>query len=379
MMFHRSFTKRILHGLFLILTVLPRWIECGDNEVHRDLQATLMTNYTASLRPVKDTTDTVKVGFRFTPTISVLAEHEQHLHLRGMMKLTWEDYRLSWQPDEYDGILETRLSLTSQGEELIWRPELVLNESVSTDFASFIPDTTAVVVKHTGKIYWYTLANMQSFCSVSVRNYPFDKQTCHLTFTTWLYQTAQQEFYAVTDLIDGKAYKQYDIKHGLWELDIATVDANVASYDCDSCENQTQSYVHYVLELRRGERLSHFLAIILPCLIMSGMTTVVICLSDKEETHTPEFGLTCVLTLFVSLTFVFTKLPSTGQPIIGSYIIWLIVEGVMVTVYGLINARNLRKERPRMPWLRKMKYSIVGVKIVSSIIYGIIFAVVFSK
>ncbi|PIK62763.1 putative neuronal acetylcholine receptor subunit alpha-9 isoform X5 [Apostichopus japonicus] len=190
---------------------------------------------------------------------------------------------------EYDGILETRLPLTSQGDELIWRPELVLNESVSTDFASFIPETTAVVVKHTGKIYWYTLANMQSFCSVSVRNYPFDKQTCHLTFTTWLYQTTQ------------------------------------------------------------------------------------------EETHTSEIGLTCVLTLFVSLTFVFTKLPSTGQPIIGSYIIWLIIEAVMVTVYGLINALNLRKKRPRMPWLRKTKYSIVGVKIVSSIIYAIIFAVVFSK
>ncbi|PIK47505.1 putative neuronal acetylcholine receptor subunit beta-3 isoform X2 [Apostichopus japonicus] len=313
-----------------------------------------------------------------------------------MMKLTWEDYRLSWQPDEYDGILETRLPLTSQGDELIWRPELVLNESVSSDFASFIPETTAVVVKHTGKIYWYTLANMQSFCSVSVRNYPFDKPNFHLTFTTWLYQTTQRilvrtysvfsflplnskSFIAVTDLIDGNAYKQYDIKHGLWELDIATVDANVASYDCDSCENQTQSYVHYVLELRRGERFSHFLAIILPCLIMSGLTTVVICLSDKEETHTSEIGLTCVLTLFVSLTFVFTKLPSTGQPIIGSYIIWLIIEAVMVTVYGLINALNLRKKRPRMPWLRKTKYSIVGVKIVSSIIYAIIFAVMFSK
>lgn len=128
---------------------------------------------------------------------------------------------------------------------------------------------------------------------------------------------SQQQFSMITDVIDHNSYKKYILKHGLWSLDIALVEANNASYDCESCDGEMQSYVHYVLELKRGQRSLHFLALILPCIVMSGMTTLVICLPRTPDSKAAAFGLSCILTLFVFLSFLFNKLPSTGQPVIG--------------------------------------------------------------
>lgn len=46
--------------------------ECASRDVLRELHKTLMTGYEPSLRPVNDTSKPVIVGYRFTPTISVL-------------------------------------------------------------------------------------------------------------------------------------------------------------------------------------------------------------------------------------------------------------------------------------------------------------------
>ncbi|PIK34765.1 hypothetical protein BSL78_28414, partial [Apostichopus japonicus] len=47
----------------------------------------------------------------------------QELQLRGTMVMTWYDFRLSWNPDEYDDIHYIELPVNE-----IWQPELILYE-----------------------------------------------------------------------------------------------------------------------------------------------------------------------------------------------------------------------------------------------------------
>ncbi|XP_071812138.1 acetylcholine receptor subunit alpha-like [Apostichopus japonicus] len=365
-----------LFNCFVLLHILPNQAECASRDVLRELHKTLMAGYEPSLRPVNDTSKPVIVGYRFTPTISVLNEIEQHLQLRGMVALTWCDPQLTWQPENYEGINKTKLPLSSgSGEGLLWQPELVLNESIAPGPRSFQPETTSITLEYTGQVYWYTLANFESFCRISVRYYPFDEQICYLTFTTWLYQTGEQQFEKITDLIDQNAYKKYALKHGLWSLDIELVEVGANSYDCASCEGEEQSYIHYVLKLKRGQRSLHFMALILPCLVMSAMTTLALCLPRTPDPKAAAFSLSCILTLFVFLSFLFNKLPSTGQPVIGGYVVWLLVEGVVISSYVAISSRFAAKDQENPEWMRTVKWFLLGVKICSTFVYMTIFIV----
>ncbi|KAJ8047714.1 Neuronal acetylcholine receptor subunit alpha-10 [Holothuria leucospilota] len=184
-------------------------------------------------------------------------------------------------------------------------------------FESFNPDTKAVTVNHTGDVYWYTLATTKSSCTVLVRYYPFDKQTCELTFTTWLYQTNEQIFYAVSDILENGAYKSYEIFNAQWSVVVDTVEVGNATYECITCIGQEQSFVYYKLILIRGQHWLYFFNIILPCFVMSAMTLIVIWLPEKDVAGAASLGVTCILAFFVFLTFLFTQLPATGIPLIG--------------------------------------------------------------
>lgn len=320
--------------------------ECANDAVVQDLVQNLTRGYGFPyVRPVKNSSSPVAVGFRFTPIISTLNDIEQELKMRGMMALTWEDHRLSWKPQEYDGIQIINMPLKEGVKQLIWQPELVLNESFGSGYQSLHPETMTVSVQFNGTVLWYSLATIFSFCKVTVESYPFDIQTCGLTFTTWMFNKNEQYFYPIYDLITDEKYKKYEVKHGKWELSIKSVTKGEASYDCHTCAHTKQSFILYVLQLRRSHNFLHFVTILLPCLVMSLMTLLVMWLPRNSDSAAAGFGLTCVLTLFVFLTFLFSQLPSTGQPILGAYISWLIVEGVLITIAAVYDARILQKAK----------------------------------
>ncbi|KAJ8017403.1 Neuronal acetylcholine receptor subunit alpha-10 [Holothuria leucospilota] len=210
-------------------------------------------------------------------------------------------------------------------------------------------ETDYVKLFSNGTIYWYTLAMTTSYCRVNVKHFPFDKQKCVLTFTTWLYQSTersyqksnkvkiffdlQQAFYIIDDIIKNEMYKNYEVSSGLWVWDITDLHAGNNSYYCSTCNNQEQSYITYTVEMTRTEHVWHFLIYLLPCMVLSTMLILIVELTRRYDVDAPNFGLTCILTLFVFLTFLFTQLPATGPPIMGFYIVVLIVEAVSATVY----------------------------------------------
>ncbi|KAJ8047709.1 Neuronal acetylcholine receptor subunit alpha-6 [Holothuria leucospilota] len=345
-----SLMKCCLAILLVLLVYPPYQVECAERSVHFKLLTDLTNEYDSpTLRPVNDTEDVVYVGFRFAPVLTFLDETAQELNTRGIYLLTWRDYRLAWDPTNYDEIREINLPLFKDGvgEKNIWKPELVLYESVGARRVSFQPETQAVTVKHTGHVYWYTLATTKSDCTVIVRHYPFDIQVCHMRFTTWLYQTNEQLFYAITDLIESEAYKNYEVKSEIWDVAVRDVEVGNASYECISCKGEEQSYVHYTLELSRNNVYMYVINLMLPCLVMSGMTLIVVWLPKNDVTAAASFGVTCILTFNVFLTYLFGQLPSTGLPLIGNYMVWLIVEAVIITVYGVQRAIKERKKEKR--------------------------------
>ncbi|XP_071853343.1 neuronal acetylcholine receptor subunit alpha-3-like isoform X2 [Apostichopus japonicus] len=249
-----------------------------------------------------------------------------------MLELSWEDYRLQWNPSDHKGINETKIHLRRSDVFTIWTPELVLNQSYQTDFASFQPESYVARLDYTGLLRWYTLAVTTSLCRMDLLYFPLDKQTCWLTFTTWEYQTTEQVFYLIDDLFNNETYLHYIVDQSLWDVKVLDRDAGNVSYDCDICAGEEQSHVTYVIELKRRHPMLYFFSLILPCFILSIMTSAVPFLDKVKDADPSTFGLTNMLTLMVFLTYLFSTLPSSSQTLFGFYIIIALAEGTVTTL-----------------------------------------------
>ncbi len=83
---------------------------------------------------------------------------------------------MKWDPDNYDGI--TQIDLPSSQ---VWLPDIVLYNTLG----SFELKSSSVTVSCNGLVKWRPRTVTKSFCLIEVSNYPFDIQTCNLTFGSW--------------------------------------------------------------------------------------------------------------------------------------------------------------------------------------------------
>ncbi|KAJ8046849.1 Neuronal acetylcholine receptor subunit alpha-10 [Holothuria leucospilota] len=324
--------------VLLLYGTAPRQVESSSSEVHLKLLGDLLDNYTKPfMRPVNETTKTVDVGIRFSPIFSSLDETQEELKTRGMLALKWTDYRLRWDPTDYDGINETNIPLLFNEKQRVWIPEVYLYECLVTDFKSLFTETIGVTLIYTGEVHWYTLANTRTYCTVENGKFPFDVQTCPLTFTTWLYQSNEQTFYTIDDLVKNDTYKKYEMSNALWTSKINDVKVEMISYDCESCNGEKQSYVRYELMLTRGQSGLLVLIFVSPCIVVAILTTCVICLPHVDA---PAYALTCVLTFFVYLMFLYSRLPPTGGAYIGIFMILMILGGVLAVFYAVFSKHD---------------------------------------
>lgn len=133
----------------------------------------------------------------------------------------------------------------------------------------------------------------------------------------------QQLFYHIDDIFSNKRYKDYINDEGLWEIDIPkhTPRSDIMSYDRWYGDGEEYSFVKYTIELRRKQRFLYFVSLIFPCLVLPLITMATPCLEHVTDADPAGFGLTCVLTLMVYLTFVFATLPSSSLPLISESVV----------------------------------------------------------
>ncbi|XP_071852317.1 neuronal acetylcholine receptor subunit alpha-9-II-like isoform X2 [Apostichopus japonicus] len=293
------------------------------NWLYRNLTDT--TEYVKYLRPVKDSYQTVEVGLRFEPFIHYLDYSSQELQLRGTMVMTWYDFRLSWNPDDYDDLDYIELSLTE-----IWRPELILYERLSKHSdESFETETDVVKVYNTGKVDWVTIASTRSFCSINVENFPKDKHTCDVTFTTWLHRDNEQKLHIL-----GKM-DSCEIEHLTWRLTFTGLGGNDSLYRCHQYL-QNQSYVRYIANLERINTKFGMYTLVAPNTLISFLSAFTICFGRGDNTG-PAFGMMCLLALIIQLGTLYQELPDTAFSKVGQSIAWLSIVVTVGTVVSLIN------------------------------------------
>ncbi|KTG07131.1 hypothetical protein cypCar_00000039 [Cyprinus carpio] len=155
------------------------------SEAERRLLEDLFQDYNLKVRPARTWNERVmvRVGMTLVQLIS-LNEKNGEMTTNVFMNMEWTDYRLSWNPEDYDSIDVVRIPPLK-----VWRPDIYLinNNDGQFDIALYVN----VLVRSDGTVSWYPPAIYRSSCSIEVAYFPFDWQNCTMVFRSYTYDSSE--------------------------------------------------------------------------------------------------------------------------------------------------------------------------------------------
>uniref|UniRef100_G3U3U1 Cholinergic receptor nicotinic alpha 3 subunit n=1 Tax=Loxodonta africana TaxID=9785 RepID=G3U3U1_LOXAF len=236
----------------------------------------------------------------------------------------WNDYKLKWNPSDYNGVEFMRVPA-----EKIWKPDIVLYNNAVGDFQ--VDDKTKALLKYTGEVTWIPPAIFKSSCKIDVTYFPFDYQNCTMKFGSWSHDKAKIDLVQISSSMNLKDYWE----SGEWAIISAPGYKHYIKYNC--CE-EIYPDITYSLYIRRLP-LFYTINLIIPCLLISFLTVLVFYLpSDCGEKVT--LCISVLLSLTVFLLVITETIPSTSLviPLIGEYLLFTMIFvtlSIVITVFVL--------------------------------------------
>ncbi|KAL0624867.1 Acetylcholine receptor subunit gamma [Plecturocebus cupreus] len=304
----------------------------GRNQEER-LLTDLMQNYDPNLRPAERDSDVVNVSLKLTLTNLIsLNEREEALTTNVWIEMQWCDYRLRWDPRDYEGLWVLRVPST-----MVWRPDVVLENNVDGVFEVAL--YCNVLVSPDGCIYWLPPAIFRSACSISVTYFPFDWQNCSLVFQSQTYSTNEIDLQLSQEdgqtiewiFIDPEAFTEngeWAIRHRPAKM---LLDTAVAAQEAGH-----QKVVFYLLIQRKP--LFYVINIIAPCVLISSVAILIYFLPAKAGGQKCTVAINVLLAQTVFLFLVAKKVPETSQavPLISKYLTFLLVVTILIVVNAVV-------------------------------------------
>ncbi|XP_062985192.1 neuronal acetylcholine receptor subunit alpha-6 [Elgaria multicarinata webbii] len=322
------FTSYLWANVFLSLLQ-----DCFACKAEERLFQKLFSRYNHYIRPVENVSDPVTVYFEVAITqLANVDEVNQIMETNLWLRHIWNDYKLRWNPLEYDGIEFIRVPA-----DKIWKPDIVLYNNAVGDFQ--VEGRTKALLKYDGTITWTPPAIFKSSCPMDITFFPFDHQNCSLKFGSWTYDKAKIDL-----LIIGSKVDMNDLwENNEWEI----VDASGYKHDIKyNCCEEIYTDITYSFYIRRLP-MFYTINLIIPCLFISFLTVLVFYLpSDCGEKVT--LCISVLLSLTVFLLVITETIPSTSLviPLVGEYLLFTMIFvtlSIVVTVFVL----NIHYRTPR--------------------------------
>ncbi|XP_055507894.1 neuronal acetylcholine receptor subunit alpha-2-like [Leucoraja erinacea] len=303
----------------------------------------LFTGYNKFSRPVANSSDTVFVHFGLSIAQLVdVDEKNQMMTTNVWVKQEWDDFKLRWDPSEYENVTSIRIP-----SELLWRPDIVLYNNADGDFA--VTHLTKAQLFHSGRVKWTPPAIYKSSCNIDVTFFPFDQQNCTMKFGSWTFDKAKIDLVSMDRQVDQQDYWE----SGEWAIITAIGNYNIKKYEC--CVEE-YSDITYSILIRRLP-LFYTINLIVPCLLISFLTMLVFYLpSDCGEKITLCISVLLSLTVFQLL--ITEIIPSTSLviPLIGEYLLFTMIFvtlSIIITVF-VLNVHHRSPDTHIMPaWVRR--------------------------
>ncbi|XP_012514789.1 PREDICTED: acetylcholine receptor subunit gamma isoform X2 [Propithecus coquereli] len=268
-------------GLLLLLTLLASCLGVQGRNQEERLLADLMRDYDPHLRPAERDSDVVNVSLKLTLTNLIsLNEREEALTTNVWIEMQWCDYRLRWDPQDYEGLWVLRVPST-----MVWRPDIVLENKSQT----------------------------YSTSEIDLQLSREDGQTIE-----WIF-------------IDPEAFTE----NGEWA--IRHRPARMLRDAAAPAEAAGPQKVVFSLLIQR-KPLFYVINIIAPCVLISSVAILIYFLPAKAGGQKCTVAINVLLAQTVFLFLVAKKVPETSQavPLISKYLTFLLVVTILIVVNAVV-------------------------------------------
>ncbi|KAK3602247.1 hypothetical protein CHS0354_034483 [Potamilus streckersoni] len=286
---------------------------------------TLMTNltdtYNKNIRPVKNQATPVSAYVEFMLlSMQDFDEVEEKLSIVAGMGIIWNDANMVWDPSSFGNITKVFFSYKD-----VWVPDVVLSNPYDA-ISTFGEDWQKIAYTYDGAALWPTGNVMHTKCSVDVRFYPFDSQTCTISLYPWGYSYTEVMLHTVSDRIETSQYSD----GGSWEL---------VSTSTKSMVNVIWSSVEFTLTFKR--KATYVIVNVILPIIFLGLLNVLVFVLPPESGERVSYAITVLLAVSVFLTIVGDNLPKTSEPMAFlSY--FLVLDLALSAVVTLVTVLNLK-------------------------------------
>ncbi|CAI4232827.1 unnamed protein product [Auanema sp. JU1783] len=297
----------------------------------------LKENYNYFERPVYNSSDPLDVKVRlFLNQILDVDEKNQIMSILAYVDYHWFDYKLHWDPEKFGGIRDIRFAGEKDAPFKLWKPDILLFNSVSEVFDSTY--SSRFVVNYDGHVQQNPPGIFKFICKIDVTYYPFDKQTCYLKMGSWTYSgnyinldflikdiigihgyqiTANKianvdnpASYYVNESIDLQVY----LKNGEWDL-MNTPGRRVVTF----FEKESYHELYFYIRIRR-RTLAYGINLIIPSLVISMMTVLGFTLPpDAGEKMTLETTVLLSVIFFLQMVSNMSPPQSKSVPILAAF------------------------------------------------------------
>uniref|UniRef100_A0A4W4GC39 Cholinergic receptor, nicotinic, beta 4 (neuronal) n=1 Tax=Electrophorus electricus TaxID=8005 RepID=A0A4W4GC39_ELEEL len=295
--------------------------------------------YNKLIRPALNRTErvTVKLQVSLAQLISV-NEREQIMTTNVWLTQNWNDYRLSWDPSEYEGIDKLRIP-----SRHIWLPDIVLYNNADGTYEVTV--FTNAIVLFNGSIAWLPPAIYKSACKIEVKHFPFDQQNCTLKFRSWTYDHTEIDL-----VLKSEAASMDDFTpSGEWDI--------LALPGRRTVNPQDPTYVDLTYDfIIKRKPLFYTINLIIPCVLITSLAILVFYLpSDCGEKMTLCISVLLALTVFLLLISKIVPPTSLDVPLIGKYLMFtmVLVTFSIITSVCVLNVHHRSPSTHTMPaWVK---------------------------
>uniref|UniRef100_A0A6I8MZ32 Cholinergic receptor nicotinic gamma subunit n=1 Tax=Ornithorhynchus anatinus TaxID=9258 RepID=A0A6I8MZ32_ORNAN len=252
----------------------------GRNQEERLLDD-LMRDYNKHLRPAERDSDIVNVSLKLTLTNLIsLNEREEALTTNVWIEMQWCDYRLRWDPRDYEDVQVLRVP-----SNMVWWPDVVLENKSQTYSAN----------------------------EIDLQLSREDGQTIE-----WIF-------------IDPEAFTE----NGEWAIKHRPA-KKLLDPRVSPDEPGHQRIVFYLLIQRKP--LFYVINIIAPCVLISSVAILIYFLPAKAGGQKCTVSINVLLAQTVFLFLVAKKVPETSQavPLISKYLTFLLVVTILIVVNAVV-------------------------------------------
>ncbi|XP_060084790.1 neuronal acetylcholine receptor subunit alpha-6-like [Ylistrum balloti] len=236
--------------------------------------------------------------------------------------LSWKDNHITWTPDSYGGINHIYIPQND-----IWKPDIALANGYSK--MTVLGDNFILTrISHEGLVEWLPYEVFETKCSIDISEFPFDVQTCNITFGVWTssMEAIDIDFIVGKNTIDLESYQE----NSKWDL-VSTAADTLALY-----VEGTMATFSFTFR-RRSEYYMY--NIVVPVMLLSFLAVFTFVL-PIESGEKMGFCMTVYLAFAVFLTIVGESLPvSSTQSLLSKYLFVLMMMGTVIIILTTIELR----------------------------------------